>query len=230
MHQYNGTAGLVAPTKLQDQLQPHVRTPAISWRSLSIGGCLLTSITVWIPSVSWILTITLLFQSSSAKQCVSIFNISQPPSSFDICRTKNCFILRKELPYDILDDAKSTHFHARPFLCSDYGTQFSGGITGAFFDVIVKVPALKDAYCVWGGNDDVCSFNGMLKFLKHSAEEGNEHRWIARGLLFVLEYRISPSTIPSATLIEDQFRIIGPPVESYTTPAQAAETIVSLSP
>lgn len=90
--------------------------------------------------------------------------------------------------------------------------------------MIREMKPLEDAYCVWAGNN--YSFDGQLQLLTDSTAAGNEHRWIAGGLLFVLEYRISSSSIPSASLIEDEIRVIGPPVDGYTSPLQAANTIV----
>lgn len=116
-----------------------------------------------------------------------------------------------------------------PFLCTDYANKrrFSGGLKGAFFGIIDEIrkdnQILEDAYCVWTGVN--CTYDGMTAFLRDSAAEDDDHRWITGGLLNNHKYRSSDNSIPSATLYEDTFRMIRPPIEGYSSPAQAWNTI-----
>lgn len=170
------------------------------------------------------LPIHLAIAHSTKDQCVSSFRSAQYRSRFDICLTTNCFIFRKELPFIGLDDTMKSPEAEMPFLCSEYLKQFSRRLKGIFFLMLMEMQPSEGSYCVWAGNQ--CSYDGVLNFISSSAEAGDTHRWIAGGLFFVLPYRFSPYTIPSTSIIEDKFRVIGPPVEGYTTPSQAAKTIV----
>lgn len=77
--------------------------------------------------------------------------------------------------------------------------------TGAFFDIVREMEPLEDAYCVWAGGNNDCSFDGLLTFLNESAVAGNDHRFIAGGMLFVLAYRISRTILPVLLLLKMNF-------------------------
>lgn len=103
-------------------------------------------------------------------------------------------------------------------------SSFISKLSGALFKIIEDIRPLNGAHCVWVGPE--CSFDGMLDFMKNSAGAGDKHRWIWRSILFVLPYRISQATIPSTSLLEEEIRIIGPPIRDHTTPAEAGQALM----
>jgi len=84
--------------------------------------------------------------------------------------------------------------HQKPFPCSKYKELYKG-LKGPFFEIINASDAFRNTLCVWGGTD--CQFDDMIDFVRRTTKTG-KHRFIAGGLLFMLEYRISNVTIASA--------------------------------
>lgn len=157
--------------------------------------------------------------------CLSAFFDPENRRYFDKCIDNECFVFRTENPIVFLDKEMKDPKHQRPFLCSEHQKLYSGGLRGAFFDIVNELRPLNDcAYCVWAGHN--CTFDGMLHFIDDSVRAGDPHRWISGGILMALSYRISSNTLPSTSILEDELRIIGPPPNSqYTTPADAWKAI-----
>lgn len=156
---------------------------------------------------SFLVFLSLALSSSFAlnSKCVPDFNSN--PKQYDNCLRKDCFIFRTEKPYVFLDEDLNRTNDQVPFRCVEH-KQVWPGLEGVFFDMIRNMPALQDTYCVFAGRN--CSFNGMVRFVNSSAAS-RKHRWIAGGVLFVLQDRILPGIIPSTSIIEDYLHIVGPP-------------------
>jgi len=158
------------------------------------------------------------------KECVPAFNSTEHRSSFDVCLENECFVFRTELPFVYIDKGMRNIEDQRPFLCSDFHKLYSGELKGAFFDIVKRMrPLQKTAHCVWAGPK--CTFDGILNFINASATSGDKHRWISGGVLMVVPYRIGVHTLPSASLFEDELRVVGPPLSGYTSPSEAWSAI-----
>ncbi len=111
----------------------------------------------------------------------------------------------------------------KPFPCAQHRDQFTDTY-GPFFEIVKALPPLSDAQCVWGGTD--CSFDDMIEFVNRTSVDGRpKHKFIAGGLLFSLEYRLSSRTIPSVPLLEDRLIIIGPRNDDRVSWANAWEAL-----
>lgn len=110
----------------------------------------------------------------------------------------------------------------QPFLCCN-PQQLSPRIRGVFLDIAKEMEPLRKSYCVWAGRN--CSFDGILNFVNESATAGYDHRWIASGLLFNYPHRTSANTFPSSSIVDDELRILGPPITTSTPIAEAWNTI-----
>lgn len=96
-----------------------------------------------------------------------------------------------------------------PFPCSRAS---SLGLKGVFFDMLLSMDALREAYCVWGGPD--CTFSAMISVLNTTQPES--YKWVAGGFLFLLPQRIESKLLPSVSFLEDEIMLIGQPAKSMS--------------
>lgn len=170
--------------------------------------------------------ISLLFNRANgayfSTECVSTFLSPETRKRFDICLTEECLIIKDQNPIVFLDQSMNNPEDQRPFLCSNPQGRHPK-LRGVFFDIVEKMGPLRNAHCVWAGEN--CTFDGILNFVNESAIAGYRHRWVASGLLFSHPYRISLHTLPSSSIHEAKLRVFGPPIQPYTPISEAWDTI-----
>jgi len=157
-------------------------------------------------------------------ECVPAFSTPENRQYYDVCKDEDCIIFRTGPPFVFLDPQMKHLEDQRPFLCSEYLKQHNGGLDGVVFKFIERIKPLEDAHCVWAGHD--CGFDEMLDFMKKSALQGDQHRWIVGSILFALPYRITNYSLPTLPFYEDQLFIIGPPMQGYTSLKEAWVTLL----
>lgn len=157
----------------------------------------------------FIVQVQILYQiaiaADATKRCVTLFEKNE--QEFEICKSKPCIIFRSEVPFIWIDELRmNSTEQQKPFPCAKY-SQIYEDLYGPFFEIVNKIPALSDAQCVWGGTD--CSYDDKINFVQRTSEN-REYRFIAGGLLFNLEYRMSKHAVPSVPLMSDKTVVIGP--------------------
>ena len=133
--------------------------------------------------------------------CVPSFHENR--AFFDVCKTEVCFVFRSEKPFIIMD---STLTSSEPFRCRDR-EKFYPMLSGIFFDILHEMSQLGSAWCTWSGPD--CTFDDLVMFVDQSDKAGG-YNFVAGGLLFNLNYRMSNTSIPSVPLLQDELVVVGP--------------------
>lgn len=139
-------------------------------------------------------------------RCVSLFFRNR--TRFKACETQKCFLFRQEKPFVFLDEHMKHEKDQEPFKCRERHIKWPD-LRGAFFSIMDDIPELEDALCVWAGSKTTCMFDDMVSFVGNSSRNGL-HKFAVGGLMFMVQYRISNHTIPSAPMLESQLIIIGP--------------------
>ena len=133
--------------------------------------------------------------------CVPSFQENR--TFFDVCKTEVCVVFRSEKPFIFLD---STLTSSEPFRCRDRKNIYPL-LRGGFFDILDEISQMGSAWCIWGGPD--CTYDDLVMFVSQSARAG-AYKFVAGGLLFNLDYRMSNTSIPSAPLLQDELVVVGP--------------------
>eukprot|EP00171_Calliarthron_tuberculosum_P004361 IDg4361t1 len=139
----------------------------------------------------------------NSSKCVSSFWKNQ--SRFEICKKNPCFVFREEEPYVIMNSSMKALSYEAPFPCHKHEKVWPG-LSGAFFSIVKKLKGIN-AYCVWGGAD--CVFDDMVWFVRDVSKE-HPHKFAVGGLMFLMRYRVTEHTIPSAALFDDHLVLLGP--------------------
>ncbi len=155
------------------------------------------------------------------RECLPRFKTH--PEDFNMCKTEICVVFRVEKPFVFLDPGMTSSDHERLFRCRLRKKAYPE-LEGIFFNTLDNVDTLADAWCMWAGPN--CPFDGLITFLRDSAEAG-PHQFLAGGLLFNLEYRMRNTSIPTVPLIHDEIQVVGLNVASQMNISTAWNVVLS---
>eukprot|EP00171_Calliarthron_tuberculosum_P003067 IDg3067t1 len=94
------------------------------------------------------LSLAVVCAANGADQCVK--NFYNEPGRFKVCETNPCFVFISEQPFVFLDNEKmKTDNDVQPFKCTDRADY--PNLKGPFFELVQRIPALRNASCIWGG-------------------------------------------------------------------------------
>ena len=150
--------------------------------------------------------------------CVSKFY--EAPRQFDFCTNKLCFVILPEQPYVFSEPTLLKSTGGIP--CND--TNFKG----LFFDVLKEVsesvPEVREAMCIYGGND--CTFDNNVRFVEDAVKQNASYRFIAGGYFLFLPHRRTDETIQSHPWDFDVLVVVMRPDDASRSFASALEQVI----
>ena len=151
--------------------------------------------------------------------CVSSFQTAR--SSFEICKTKLCFIILRAYPHVLINSTLESAA-PQPFLCRDHDIIYPK-TQGLFFDVLRGVsryvPKVRDARCVFGGKK--CSFDNSVRFVEDIAKNEPSYQFVASGYLLFLFHRRTKYTVHSQPYTSDKMVVVFLPENTRDSFAEA---------
>lgn len=141
-------------------------------------------------------------------------------SAFAVCDDHPC-LLFKEVGSYISVHAQS--FTRYPFKCRESLTKYGKILHGPYFYFIQNIPVLEDAYCVYVG--DECSYDNQVEFLTDISDRNENHQFIVAGHMFIMSYRISNDSIPSAPYTHGPILLVGPLATRHVTLKSARDVV-----
>ncbi|CAN8075781.1 unnamed protein product [Agarophyton chilense] len=108
------------------------------------------------------------------RNCIATLSDPKYEKRFDVCKSSVCFILKWETPmlqFNRSLTVESADVKYRlPFRCGE-SSKWHPSLTGMAIEILLKTSA-REEYCVWAGDPNECTWNGLVEYTDAMADRG----------------------------------------------------------